>query len=371
MIKRENSKLIEDFVYECTCQGLSAGRIAKYRQQLLYLASLSPVAFTSATRDDVKRIIAHIEQSSYAPWTKHDYKVSMKHFFKWLKQTEDGYPIEVSWIKTTVKAHKTTLPEDILTEKEAKQLIENGKHPRDRALISLLYESGCRIGELLSMRIKSVSFNEPTCSVILHGKTGSRRILLVDSTPFLATWIHMHPARADPNASLWISIGTKNHHQCISYNTARDILVETAARAKICKRVNPHNFRHSRATHLANKLTEAQMKEYFGWTQSSEMASIYVHLSGRDVDQAILAIHGLAKPESTKTATETQPRTCPRCTETNEFQSKLCKRCGQPLDLVSAIEKDSQYTELTKLVDSPEALKRLIAQMIAKHVKSK
>jgi hypothetical protein len=40
---------------------------------------------------------------------------------------------------------------------------------------------------------------------------------------------------------------------------------------------------------LAGKLAEAQMNQIFGWKQSSEMLSIYVHLSGKDVDDAILA----------------------------------------------------------------------------------
>jgi len=42
------------------------------------------------------------------------------------------------------------------------------------------------------------------------------------------------------------------------------------------KRVNPHSFRHARATHLANHLREDQMKEFSGWTQADEMGSIYV-----------------------------------------------------------------------------------------------
>gem|GEM_PF-2341875 len=37
--------------------------------------------------------------------------------------------------------------------------------------------------------------------------------------------------------------------------------------AKINKHVNPHLFRHSQASELADDLTEAQMNEYFGWKQ--------------------------------------------------------------------------------------------------------
>ncbi|WP_394344768.1 hypothetical protein [Salinigranum halophilum] len=54
--------------------------------------------------------------------------------------------------------------------------------------------------------------------------------------------------------------------------------------------MNPHHFRHSRATHLANWLTEAQLCEWFGWVQGSNVPARYVHLSGRDIDNAYLAL---------------------------------------------------------------------------------
>jgi hypothetical protein len=40
------------------------------------------------------------------------------------------------------------------------------------------------------------------------------------------------------------------------------------------------------------------MKEYLGWTQASEMAAVYVHLSGRDVDSALLKLAGKEVPET-------------------------------------------------------------------------
>jgi hypothetical protein len=44
---------------------------------------------------------------------------------------------------------------------------------------------------------------------------------------------------------------------------------------------------------MANYLTEAQMNAYFGWVQGSGMPSVYVHLSGRDIDDAILKANGV------------------------------------------------------------------------------
>ena len=50
---------------------------------------------------------------------------------------------------------------------------------------------------------------------------------------------------------------------------------------------------------MANYLTEAQMNLYFGWIQGSDMPSVYVHLSGRDVDDAVLKANGITAKEKT------------------------------------------------------------------------
>jgi len=104
-----------------------------------------------------------------------------------------------------------------------------------------------------------------------------------------------------------------------------------ASKAVVSKKVNAQNFRHSRPTYLANFLTEAQMKEFFGWVQASKMASIYVHLSGRDVDNAILNVYGIKSSEGKEEST-LKPLNCQRCGESNQATNRYCSRCGLPLD---------------------------------------
>jgi len=100
------------------------------------------------------------------------------------------------------------------------------------------------------------------------------------------------------------------------YTTFHTILAEAARAAGVNKRVNPHNFRHSRATRLANHLTEAQMSHFFGWTQGSKMSATYVHLSGRDVDAAILESYGIKAQQQTE-ANKLAPRKCDQCQAEN------------------------------------------------------
>ena len=135
---------------------------------------------------------------------------------------------------------------------------------RDKAIISVLYESGTRVGEFLGMKIKNVQFDKYGAVIVVHGKTGWRRIRLFSSVPHFSNWIEHHPLKDDPEAPLWIRLGSKNHCKPLSYEALRMLLRKIAKRAGIKKNVNPHNFRHSRATDLANWMTEAQMDKFLG-----------------------------------------------------------------------------------------------------------
>lgn len=360
---KENKELTLKFINDCYADGLDKRRVDKYVYHLKNIMKILGIGLAKATREDIKKLVREIEQSDYMDWTKHDYKVTIKKFWKWLRQTEDMYPEEVRWIKTTMKNANNKLPEDLLTQEDIRKLIENAINLRDKALISVLYESGCRIGEIMSMRIKDVIFGEPTCSIRVSGKTGARRLLLVDSTPYLSNWISHCANKDNPDSFLWTSIGTKNRNKVLQYNSLREILKAISAKAGIKKRVNPHIFRHSRATHLANKLTEAQMCEYFGWRQGSDMPRTYVHLSGRDVDNAILEMHGLKKTDDKNDNTHLKHKQCPICGETNEFELDVCRRCARPLDVKKALEIVNKEKEVMKMI-TPDMIEKMIETKI-------
>jgi hypothetical protein len=103
-----------------------------------------------------------------------------------------------------------------------------------------------------------------------------------------------------------------------------------AKRAKIQKRVFPHLFRHSRLTELAKYMTEQELKVYAGWRPNSDMAQTYVHLSGADIDNKILAINGIKSDENKRLPTIPTLK-CYRCGEFNNVGNKFCWKCNAPL----------------------------------------
>jgi len=302
--------------------------------------------------------------------------VALKRFYLWLRGKED-YPKEVKWIKTTVKNSNHKLPEELLTEEEILKMIETADHPRDKALISTLYESGCRIGELLALSLKHVKLDQYGAQIIVSGKTGMRRVRLWISCPYLISWMNIHPLKDNPDSPLWTEYKRRKKQEKekiiyervhISYRAVVMILQRAAQRAGIRKKIYPHLFRHSRATYLAKHLTEAQMKEVFGWTQGSEMASIYVHLSGRDVDDALLKVYGVKKDEQKKDESILKPKECPRCGFVNAKTAKFCSKCSLVLDVETAVKVDKKLGDLNQLtlglVDRPK-FKKAVAKELA------
>lgn len=62
------------------------------------------------------------------------------------------------------------------------------------------------------------------------------------------------------------------------------------------------------------------------------MASVYVHLSGRDVDKVILSLYGIEMEESKKDNESLKPKKCLWCGEINPATNRVCRRCFFPLD---------------------------------------
>ena len=365
-ITRRNKKLIMDFVEYSFARGLTTVRVVKYVFHLTKLAELLGKDFDKATKKDIQRVVAEIERENYSAWTKKDFRSMLKRFYKWLND-DKGYPEQVRWIKSTISKKDVKLPEELLTEDDIRKMVEVCSNSRDKALIFALYESGARVGEIASLKIKDVKFDEYGSIMIVKGKTGMRRVRLIASDPYLRAWLNDHPMKNDPEAPLWI----KTNNEPITYSTISKLIKKIAKKAGINKRVHAHLFRHSRATFLAQYLTEAQLSHYLGWVQGSKMASIYVHLSGRDMDRALLGIYGI-KLEEKKEEEKLKPKICPRCKEKNAYNAVFCSRCGLPLDIKAAIEKSEFREEADKLLSEilkknpkfAEALERLVEKEV-------
>jgi len=330
-------------------EGITFGRVNKYLYDLKRASQFLDKDFAEADERDIRKVVALFDKDEkYSPWSKRDFKVALRKFYTWLRGTKD-YPPEVGWMKVYTKIRNERTAEEMLSEEEVKRLVEYAKTPKERAFIAALYESGCRIGEIINLKIGQVKFDDYGAQFFVTGKTGFRRVRVVASVPYLTEWLNAHPLKDEPKAPLWIN----KKLNALCYNSIFGMLQKTARRAGIRKKMNPHNFRHSRASYLANYLTEAQMKEFFGWQQDSKMAGVYVHLSGKNVDGALLKVYGI-ETDSQKKESIIKPKICPRCRRSNQMTNNFCSLCGMALDeqtKADILRKDLDRREADKALD--------------------
>ncbi len=364
-----NMKKIAEFTQLCKAHGMRPASITKDLYSLWFIGKHTKKKFTGTDKQDIIRLKSLIESQPWTDKTKHNHTVALKKFYKWLYGIEEKgrYPEIVSWISSTEKKSREKLPEDLLTEDEIEQMLQVADNPRDKALALTLFETGARIGELLNLRLKHVVFQNNIGLLMLNGKTGMRRVTVIASVPILAQHIDTHPFKNDSDSFLFMTKfnrmnGGRGYAQ-LTYGGTVKTLKALAQKAGIKKRVHPHLFRHSSATRAAKFLTEAQMKEYYGWTRGSEMPGLYTHLSQRDVQGAILRMNGLAAENSQQVKATVM--TCRTCKQRNSPGSKFCNACGAILTLEQAITVNNLLQ--TILAKAPELLSKSDEEILEEH----
>jgi len=74
-----------------------------------------------------------------------------------------------------------------------------------------------------------------------------------------------------------------------------------------------------------------------------------LHLSGRDLDDAILGVYGLKKVEDKEP--KLKPKICPRCNASNAFEARFCMKCGLALDVKAAQEIEEVRAKTDSLMN--------------------
>jgi len=293
-------------------------------------------SFLNPKQEDIEKLVRAIDRRYDNGNTRDNYKVTIKRFYRWLLGGDKIVPEIVQWIKLNGNSEEKKKPEPIVTEDEFSKLMDACLNLRDKALISLLYDSGCRISELLTLHIEDVTFDQYGMVLSVTGKTGSRRVRVIgDSVTHVNAWLRVHPSKssdgeANNKSFLFTGIIERERNNPMNYAMVSIRLKEIAKRAGIKRRIHPHLFRHTRATLLARDVPEAPLELQMGWVHGSNQSRTYVHLSGRQQDEAILKAYGIdIKQEERK---KELPITCNRCKTICPAGSKFCSQCSNALN---------------------------------------
>lgn len=352
----EDKEALQGFYQHLFAKGAGKARVGKVMCLLRKTAELAPKSLRNMERKDMEYLVALINQSElWKENTKSDYRRALKQFYRWYENEDlrliEGNSTEREAAKRLYKYLQTEVPSKpkrqsldysgILTDQDAQLLIAKGCQTSfERATIAVLHESGCRIGEFLGMRICDLQRKDRHGMMKVDGKTGERRIPLVQSLPYLEQWLQDHPYKDNPNALLWISTHVGRYYlQPLRYLGIKRLLERVADRAGLKKKHNAHWFRHSRATILAPQYSEAVLCKIMGWSIGSAQVRTYVHLGASQVENAFLKHHGIAPEERTKPDVQF----CV-CGTTNTASARYCFKCGNALNIATIVDDELKKT---------------------------
>ena len=201
---------------------------------------------------------------------------SLRSFFNYLLITDKITASPVEFIPAPKFGRQ--LP-DVLTTDEIDRIIASidpstPKGLRDRAMLETLYSCGLRVSELTSLRMSDLFFGEGYLRVI--GKGDKQRLVPVSAVARDRIQLyleHRRPFRAGEE-----TVFLNNRGKKLTRVMVFTVIRQAAGQAGIEKRISPHTFRHSFATHLLEGgASIRQVQEMLGH-ESILTTEIYTHL---------------------------------------------------------------------------------------------
>ena len=359
-----NKDLIERFIRDQKVKSeISPQRVYMLFSQMRFISKIMKDKLENPNEEDIKNLVEKInshkvvkrkekpgqkeELKDASDVTKRNIKATARQFYRWLN--DDSPPKFLKLIKTNTKLSRQ-VEKEIISPETHQKLIDACENARDKAILSLLYDSGVRASELLNRKIKDLEFEDYGLVLrVRSGKTGYRQVVVVGESPiYLRQWLDIHPDRNNTDSPLFVKVNRNGKSKELDYNALRQIFQRIKERAGIKERIHPHLYRHTRASLLAGSVAEAPLESQMGWVHGSKMSATYVHLSAEAQKSAILKAYGMEK-ENTIIPTK-KPVKCSRCGNDNLPDAKYCRYCWLPLDAGEALKMKEREDEVSKAI---------------------
>ena len=167
-----------------------------------------------------------------------------------------------------------------LTEEELEIVRRCCITPKEKALVEVFFSTGCRVGEIVNMKLSDVNWNDRTVHIFGKGKKHRTGFLNVKSLFALKDYLE---SREDSNEYLFVS-DRKPHDQMHTCGVQK-IIRNLAKRAGLSKPLSPHIFRHTTATIMLNKGASLQDIQIVLGHEEIETTLNYAKVSTKHVQE--------------------------------------------------------------------------------------
>jgi len=275
-------------------KGLSSNTVLSYSRdmkKLFHFFRKEKIHCLKAEEEDLIRFIHHQSMAGLSARSLARIISSMKSFYKFL--VLDGVIKKNPAVSLSSPKTWLSLPK-FLTVKEVESLLSQPDEKdvrgiRDKAMLELLYATGLRASELVSLKPKDLNLAEGF--LLCLGKGGKERIVPIGDSAARAVRIYLDEARPrmlkQPNESLFLTYRGSSFTRQGFWK----LLKAYAKKAGLDLKISPHVLRHSFATHLLERGADLRSVQLMLGHSQITTTQIYTHVSRKHLQRVYNKYH--------------------------------------------------------------------------------
>lgn len=263
--------------------GLSKNTVEAYQRDLIAFAtwlSKFDTDLSAASRQDILRYQS--ERMRQGSKVRSDARLlsSLRRFYRYLCREE----IRESDPTAQIESPRLGRPlPSSLTEQEVEDLLDQPKTTealglRDRAMLEVLYATGLRVSELISLKIEQVNMRQGLVRCV--GKGNKER--LVPLGEIALDWLQDYLLQGRPailNDQVSDDLFPTNRGKAMTRQAFWYLIKRYAKQAMIDKNLSPHTLRHAFATHLLNHGADLRVVQLLLGHSDLSTTQIYTHVA--------------------------------------------------------------------------------------------
>ncbi len=245
------------------------------------------------TFEHIQEFLFQFSKKKFSERTQARWVSSIKAFFKYLQDDElrsDNPAALVEGPKLGLYLPDTLSYEDV--ERIIKAIdVSTDLGKRNQCMIEVLYGCGLRVSELIDLKISNINFKELYLKV--EGKGDKTRFvpLALYTAQLIREYIDTVRSNYKINKKCEDILFLNSRGSAMSRVIVFIIIKELTEKAGISKKISPHTFRHSFATHLLQNGADLRYIQEMLGHSSITTTEIYTHLKNDELRDVILNYH--------------------------------------------------------------------------------
>lgn len=237
--------LLKTYIAVKKTEGLSDLSLQNYARVLIHFFRTVAKAPEDVTPMDIRMYLYEYSvQRKISSNTLDKYRSFICWFFGWAHSEEYITKNPARTIKAIKTEHKER---QALSQLELEYLRIACKTARDKAVLEFLYSTGCRVSELINVKLDDIDWNNNT--VHLFGKGKRHRISYLNAKALVAIKAYLE-SRKDEDPHLFVSLRAPYHP--IRKEAVEQLFRKLSKDSGLPKVVTPHIIRHTTATQAVN-----------------------------------------------------------------------------------------------------------------------